>query len=96
MAAAREKAEKQKPKTKPDKVATPEPVEEHIEKPVKSSVGEIKLTVKPSIDAKPKKKAVNYYLPLSLIEEVECKAKKYNKKGSQLLEELLTQIIYDI
>lgn len=62
----------------------------------KSSTKGIQITIKPVIESKPKKKSVNYYLPVDLIEEVEKKAKKYNKKGSVLLEELLNQIIYDI
>lgn len=76
------------------------PIEKYVEKSVENVdndvVEAVQLTIKPAVTKKPRKKAVNYYLTTDLIEEIEKKAKKFNKKGSHLVEELLSQIIYDL
>lgn len=57
---------------------------------------EISITITPAINKKKRKKAVNYYLSVDLIDEIERKAQKYNKRNSVFLEELLRQVVFDI
>lgn len=89
MAAARKSAEKKSKTAKVEPKIKAIIDEDTIE-------NELTITIKPSIKKNNQKKAVNYYLSVDLIEEIENKAQKYNKKNSVFLEELLKQVIYNI
>ena len=93
MEEARQKAEDKK---KAEEFTVNELTDDSIDIEDDSDVREVQLTIKPAITKKPRKRAVNYYLSVPLIQEIERKAKKFNKKGSHLVEELLSQILYNI
>lgn len=55
--------------------------------------GEISIRFKPSIKKKKKKKAVNYYLSVDLINQIKTRANEFNMKDSVFLEELLQDVL---
>lgn len=56
----------------------------------------ITIIIKPKIKNKIKKKAVNYYLSVELINKIKCNAEKVNMKDSEFIEKLLNQVFNQI